>query len=456
MSSIIESANVKTAEHEQTVDNLSNIEKTFTRESVDELGNRVTMTDKDEATGLELFCYVKCSADDDDFVHQCRGVVFHDKKIVMKAFPYTVEFAHSEKKQIEEKIDIKNCIFYDSYEGALIRMFNFGGRWFISTHRKLNAFRSKWASKESFGTTFKRAIESEVEANETLRESLPDNGEGIIERFQTILDPSKQYMFLVLNNDENRIVCSSPNRPSFYHVGTFVDSQLDMNENINIPYPKKHKFDNMNQLIEYVDKININNLQGVIIFAPNNKQYKVVNKEYLDLFNVRGNEPSIKYRYLQVRMNEQIVNSLYKLYPTMTHIFEDYENTLYAIAQNIYNSYVDRFIKKKWVTVAAEEFNVIRTCHSFHEQDRKQNRISIRKVIDILNEQTPTSLNKMIRRFKNEKDRPIEDYQEPQAHNRDTKNKTRRFQSTEEPGNQVRNSSNKKLPPDENKRTYQK
>jgi hypothetical protein len=429
MSSIIESANINIAEHK-----LSNLEKTFTRASIDELGNRVSMTDKDEATGLELFCYVKCDSNDDDFLHQCRGVVFQDKTIVMKAFPYTVELAHSEKKQIEQKIDsvFKNCIFYDSYEGSLIRMFNFDGRWFTSTHRKLNAFRSKWASKESFGTTFKRAIESEVEANSKLRDSLPDNGEGIMERFQSILDPSKQYMFLVLNNDENRIVCSAPNRPTVYHVGTFVNSELIMNENINIPYPKKHEFDNIDQLIKYVDKININNLQGVIIFAPNNKQYKIVNKEYLDLFNVRGNEPSIKFRYLQVRMNQETVNNLYSLYPTMTHSFEDYENALYAIAQNIYNSYVDRFIKKKWVTVAAEEFNVIRACHSFHEQDRKQNRISIKKVIEILNEQSPTSLNKMIRRLKNEKDRPDEDQEKNRVNTNQVKNKTRSFPSSKE------------------------
>lgn len=425
--SSIESANINIAEHK-----LSNIEKTFTRASIDELGNRVAMTDKDEATGLELFCYVKCDSNDDDLLHQCRGVVFQDKKIVMKAFPYTLEIAHSEKKQIEQKIDsvFKNCIFYDSYEGALIRMFNFDGRWFISTHRKLNAFRSKWASKESFGTTFKRSIESELESNSKLRDSLPDNGEGMIERFQSILDPSKQYMFLILNNDENRIVCSAPNRPSVYHVGTFVNSELVMNENINIPYPKKHEFNNIDQLIKYVDKVNINNLQGVIIFAPNNKQYKIVNKEYLDLFNVRGNEPSIKFRYLQVRMNEETVNNLYSLYPTMTHLFEDYENALYAIAQTIYNSYVDRFIKKKWVTVAAEEFNVIRACHSFHEQDRKQNRISIKKVIEILNEQSPTSLNKMIRRFKNEKVRPVEERN--LVNTNQVKNKTRSFSSSEE------------------------
>jgi hypothetical protein len=107
-------------------------------------------------------------------------------------------------------------------------------------------------------------------------------------------------------------------------------------------------------------------------------------------------------------MQEQMVNTLCKLYPNMSPKFEEYENILYAVAQNIYNSYISRFIKKNWVTVAGEEFNVIRECHSFHEQDRKKNRISLAKVIEILNKQTPTNLNKMIRRFQTEKDLTVQ------------------------------------------------
>jgi hypothetical protein len=410
----IESENVKTFVSDKASENIITNDCIFTRESVEALGNRVTITDSDESSGLELFCYVKCDSDSSRILQQCRGVVFKDKTIVMRAFPYTLEIDHSKTEQIDNSISsvFNDCSFYDSYEGTLIRMFNFSGRWFISTHRKLNAFRSKWSSKESFGTSFKRALECEVENNSNLRNSLLDKSESLLESFQNILNPSKQYMFLVLNNDENRIVCDCPKRPTLYHVGTFVEGELVMDENINIPYPKKHTFRNIESLVNYVNNINIREMQGVIVFAPDNKQYKVINTQYLDLFNARGNEPSIKYRYLQVRMQEEMVNKLYKLYPNMCPKFEEYENIIYSIAQNIYNSYIARFIKKKWVTVAGEEFNVIRECHSFHEQDRKKNRISLAKVIEILNKQTPTNLNKMIRRFQNEKNFPVEAEQE--------------------------------------------
>lgn len=419
MTSIIESENAKTIVSIEASENFdSNLIRTndskFTRAAVEALGNRVSMTDIDETSGLELFCYVKCGPEDCSILQQCRGVVFNDKTIVMRAFPYTLEIDNNEIKHIEDNISsvFQDCSFYDSYEGTLIRIFNFSGRWFISTHRKLNAFRSKWSSKESFGTAFKRALESEVENNRNLRDSLGveinHQSESLLESFQNILDPNKQYMFLVLNNDENRIVCDCPIRPTLFHVGTFVEGELVMNENINIPYPKKHTFTSIDSLVNYVNNIKISEMQGVIVFAPNNKQYKVLHTQYLEFFRARGNEPSIKYRYLQVRMQEQMVNKLYDLYPNMSSKFEEYENALYAIAQNIYNSYIARFIKKKWVTVAGEEFNVIRECHSFHEQDRKQNRISLDKVIEILNKQTPTNLNKMIRRFQNEKDLPVE------------------------------------------------
>ena len=407
-----ESENVITLASNNTTKNLS-VEQNFTRALVEQLGNRVSMTDSDEAAGLQLFCYVKCDQKDDSLISKCRGVVFNNDEVVMRAFPYTLEYSHSDTNNIHSNISniFQDCRIFDSYEGTLIRMFYFPGnkKWYTCTHRKLSAFHSKWASKESFGTAFKKALDAEVKNNDSLRESLADSDECLLERFQTTLDKSKQYMFLVLHNEENRIVCNSPNRPTLFHVGTFVEGKLSMDENINITKPKENIFDNIEDMIVYVKNIDIRQKQGVIIFAPNNKQFKVLHEEYLNFFQARGNEPSIKYRYLQIRMDRNLTDTLYYLYPTMIPKFQEYEEVLYLIAQNIYKSYVDRYIKKKWVNVAVEEYNVMRKCHSFHEKDRKQNRISIKKVIEILNEQSPTTLNKMIRRVQNEKVQPQEE-----------------------------------------------
>lgn len=380
-------------------------ESEFNRDNIDALGNSIRITDKDESAGLELLCYARCGPTDDKLIRQCRGVVFHGKEVVMHAFPYTLEYSTRDMKDITEHIQpvFDECSFFDSYEGALIRVFYFSGRWYTSTHRKLNAFRSKWASRESFGTCFKRALEAEVKVNSELSAAIPEGEEGFLERFQMTLNKERQYMFLVRHTEENRIVSAAPKRPTLYHVGTFVDGELSLDDDIHIPHPKKHNFSSLDELVEYVEDVDIRNLQGVICFAPNNLQYKIIHKEYQNLFRARGNEPSIKFRYLQVRMNRRLTDMLYHLYPKWEKIFDDIENTLYDIARRIYSAYVQRFIKKRFVTVPTEEFAVIQECHKWHEEDRSANRISLEKVINVLNTQGPTSLNRMIRRFRNEK-----------------------------------------------------
>lgn len=380
-------------------------ESEFTRANIEALGISIKKVDQDETSGLDLFCYVRCGPTDEGLIRECRGVVFHGQEVVMKAFPYTIEYNHTETEKINETIAsvFEKCTIYDAQEGALIRMFNFGGKWFTSTHRKLNAFRSKWASHESFGSSFKKALDVEIKNNSDLRNALPE-GDNILDRFQTILDPKKQYMFLVRNTLENRIVCSPPENPTVYHVGTFVDKKLIMTDNIFIPYPKKHNFKNIEELYNYVANINPVFLQGVIVFAPDNKQYKILNKEYQDFFRARGNEPSIKFRYLQVRMNKKQSNMLYYLYPDSAKIFDQYENILFEIAKSIYRSYVNRFIKKRYVSVPREEFTVIRDCHNWYLENREEHKISQQKIIEVLNQQSPTNLNKMIHRFNIEQD----------------------------------------------------
>jgi len=366
----------------------------------------------DSQNGLDLFCYIKCGASDSDVLKKCRGVVFNGDKLIMNGFPYTYEFTETNEKEILKQVNenLDSCTFYDSYEGALIRMFNFNDQWYTTTNRKLDANKSKWSSKESFGKFFELALESEVEVNERLRDSLPsDNTLTLVQKFQTLLDKDKQYMFLLLNNTENRIVCECPKRPTFFHVGTFIDGVLNMDQDIYIPYPQKHNFNTLNDLFKHVDKVDISKLQGIIVFAPNNIQYKIFNKQYSDYYRVRGNEPSIKFRYLQVRLDKRYNNLLHYLYPSFSTIFDDYENIIYQIGKNIHKAYFERFIRNQYIKVPPEEFAVIKMCHTWHLENRTENKINLNKVLEFLNKQPATNINKMIRRFYNEQKEKTEE-----------------------------------------------
>lgn len=377
----------------------------FTRENIERHDN-IRVVDRDEDTNLDLFCYVRCTNDDSELVKQCRGVVFHGNDIVMKAFGYTSEYTHEQVAELEQLLpNFEEWSCYDAYEGSIMRMFYFSGKWYLSTHRKLNAFRSKWATKESFGTLFKEALESEATLNSRFASLLPD-GDNILERFQQSLDREKQYMFLLCNTKDNRIVCHAPEHPTVYHVGTFdaQSGELLMDVDCGIPYPIRRTFTTVKEMCQAVrEHIDPMYMQGLCLFGPNNKQVKVVHSNYQLLFKTRGNEPSIKFRYLQVRMMKDVVSRLYMLYPHMREKFDEYENTLYEIAQMIYRSYVQRYIKKQTVTVPVEEFIVMKECHGWYLSDRANNRMTLKKVVNVLNKQAPTNLNHMISRYNNER-----------------------------------------------------
>ena len=109
------------------------------------------------------------------------------------------------------------------------------------------------------------------------------------------------------------------------------------------------------------------------------------------------------------------LNKLYFLYPKYGDSFDEYEDLLYDAAKKINFYYIRRFIKKKYITVPKDEYNIMKLCHEWHKENRVENRISLRKVIEILNaQQSSSSLNRIIRRAKNSQKQYINYNQEKQ------------------------------------------
>ena len=46
----------------------------------------------------------------------------------------------------------------------------------------------------------------------------------------------------------------------------------------------------------------------------------------------------------------------------------------------------------------------MKKCHQWHLQDRERNRISLTKIIEVMNEESATVLNRIIRKYKNERE----------------------------------------------------
>ena len=190
-----------------TTDNSQTI--LLTRQYIDEnLDKTIRLVDSDE-NELELFTYNSCSKDSDERLKQCRGVVFNKDKIVLKAYPYHKEINQSDFSELEKDMEGENfekCTFYDALEGALIRMYYFNDKWYVSTNKKLDAFKSKWASTESFGASFKGALESEFSNNKCFSDFIGEvniENDDMLTKFKDKLDKNNQYMFFLLYNKEN-------------------------------------------------------------------------------------------------------------------------------------------------------------------------------------------------------------------------------------------------------------
>jgi len=375
----------------------------FSREFIESLNPAVKIVDTDGV--VDLFCYTNCDENEPEHIKSCRGIVFKGDELVLKAFSFTPEYTSDNFDMLDERFpDVSNFTIFDSYEGSLIRIF-YCDKWYVSTHRRLDAFTSKWSSKQSFGYHFKSALEHEFSTNPIFKNRILNSKESpeasILDKFISTLDTKNQYMFLLQNNIDNRIVCNAPQYPRVYHVGTFdgISNELNMNEIVDLPYPRRHAFKNMNDIFDYVENVaNPMELQGLIMFTGK-EEIKFVSRNYAYLSSLRNNEASVKFRYLQIRMEDaEKREDFIKLYPEHLKTFDLYENILYKIAIDITDAYISRYIHKNFTAVPQDEFSILKICHQWHKLDRKNNRISFNKVMNVLNEQSYSKLNKMIRR----------------------------------------------------------
>lgn len=352
---------------------------------------------------LKLYHYTECNDQSNEMIKRNRGIIRNaEDKIVCSSFGYTQEVCSNNPELIKSIVsNFSQCHIYDAEEGATIRLFYHKDRWNISTHRKINAYFSKWGNPKckSFGELFMEGLVWELK-NGCLKDVLFTE-ENVFDEYCNLLDINKTYAFLVRNCRENRIVCVEPEHPQIFFIGSF-DNKTNLlveGNTSHISYPHLNNFSSIEDVITYVNNIDYTRKQGVIIYMPNQTQLKILNPIYCDYFKIRGNEPSIKFRYLQLRTDKNSVAMLYNLYPEFINEFEKYENILTDLGAKIHKSYIKRYINNEYISVPQPEYFIMQRCHEWHLEDRIHNKINYYKILDIIDNQTATSLNKLIKPY---------------------------------------------------------
>ena len=311
----------------------------------------------DENTELQMYSYKQCTKVDSDELKAYRGVVVSGTTIVAPSLGYTPEYNETELDQIHD-LDPMNYSFYPSREGTLLRVFFHNGKWYLSTHRKLDAFKSRWGSDTSFGDLFVQSIGQ------------------TFDQFTSTLTPGLVYVFMVLHAN----VCK-PSDDSIYHIGTLLNNKtFDTVTSIGVTKQTELTFATNDDIQKYVAQCDPLVTQGLIAFSKdgNGRHLKLVNSTYQLYSNVRGNEPDLTFRFIRLLRDRDasMLNLFVSLYPQYKDKESYYATLSFKVAKYLHTLYFSKFVKKEKIECQQDDWSILRNVHEWFWADRVNRRVT--------------------------------------------------------------------------------
>nr|QBK88091.1 MAG: RNA ligase with polynucleotide kinase domain [Marseillevirus LCMAC202] len=328
-----------------------------------------------------------------------RGIIVDTAtgEIVCRSFPYTPEVVSEDPERIASLLpeDLSKVAFYNACEGTVLRLFWHNEEWHLSTHRKINANNSYWAGP-TFGSMFE-----ELRTGFVLNNSEPGPD-------QHSMDKNYCYVFLMSHNG-NRLVYNI-SKPQLMLIAIYDRStqQFLSGEEYGpshklgpkrpagcadpVPVTDINTVADLQEAVDELEKFASYNLAGIIAFPDSldPRPVKIVNASYNNLRNARGNEPSLRSRYIQLRGTPE-GGLMIKWYnePDYQEIFDNAEDEIDELVNRLHTMYMHRYVHKNIDELPKEEFVTLQRCHTWHTADRGNNIVTANKVREFLNT-TPT------------------------------------------------------------------
>ena len=245
----------------------------------DDLTNFKDLIEQTDNNGiLQIYSYKYCDNLSSEEVKKIRGLVYNGEQRLFGSLGYTEEYTENDTKELSN-ISFKNAIYFPSEEGTLIRVFSYNNIWYVSTNRRLDAFKSRWGCSKSFGEIFSEALL--VNQNDS---------DSVINNLTETLNKDHVYLFLVRNIEQNRIVSKAPLNNTVYHVGTLLNGKelCLKTEVLGVPSQVPLDFQCFDDVLGYVKNTDPFVRQGVIAFLEDGRQVKIINSKYHLYSQVRG------------------------------------------------------------------------------------------------------------------------------------------------------------------------
>ncbi len=313
----------------------------------------------DSLNDLSIYHYLECDVNTEPEIKQYRGVVMNNEgKTVCKTFGFTPEIDETDDSSLTSIVEPflqGNVIALEAYEGTLLRVFFDEGRWYISTCRKLDAFKSKWGGSKSFGELFEDCVGKKFEEYAT------EN-----------LDQNRVYCYVLRTYNKNRIVCTHYEEPKLFLVGTYDDKNFDLFNFEKCDIQKVDNLSSLDSLKEHMKTVDPTKSQGVILINEKGQCVKVMKHEYLEAFRLRGNQPNILLRYIELQQEGDVkkIETFYNMYEDYKNDILDLTDAITDICSFVFRKYRNRFIRKQVAIVPPDLYYVIRELHDSYLKDR--------------------------------------------------------------------------------------
>ena len=249
-----------------------------------------------------------------------RSIFMDGDTIVMEGLPHPIEYVYGDVPfDIEKYVNLHDYVVCVSKEGTSILVFWHVDKWYVSTHKRLDSFRSYWADKNNtFGRSFAMGL---AKAAEQPLDQVGDHVEYVSKMCDEHLDKTRKYIFMLPARYTERIgtiPISEWPRP----VQTLVmDDKFKVIEKAEsfpgVFEPKVHLSRyRMDVLLDMVKHCDYNDSQGYYIRRfGHSLQTKIYNRTYHNRVEVRGNRADLKFAYMFCRLYPRQADLFVRTYP---------------------------------------------------------------------------------------------------------------------------------------------
>lgn len=234
------------------------------------------------------------------------------------------------------------------------------GQWYISTHKKIDGREFFWS-----GPTF-------LEMFETCWPGAYESG------FDQSLDKEKCYVFLV-SHPEGKLVCHIEKpfmkltalfeRAGQHLVRKNISEEYSDVKSLPFAIPKVLPVKNMAALNKECKNMDWRKITGILVYNKiKNTCIKIVPDDYYTRQKVRGNEPSLRTRFVKLYC-KGTQRDLLRLYPKEAKEFKKLGEQLENFVSYLNRCYITRYVKKEYIKLPQPEFRVIQKVNNTFDND---------------------------------------------------------------------------------------